>query len=432
MELLFSRTIMRLFPLPRKMIPMIQRSSLPRLMRAAFPIIGLGLLYGVGWSRLGTRALIGDEWAHLKQAQDLIALVRTGAPFHPVHPAIPGYHALLALVGLATGATTVEFFRGISLLLSAATVVAFYLAARQLGGKSMLLVRTAQFVFLPIAFPFVFLLYTDVPSLLPILLCVWALTARRYGMAGLAAIATVAMRQNNVIWILLFLLLTIVREWKGWSLRSAAHVVKKAAPMGVSVLLLALFILWNGGIALADRGAHPFAFRIGNVVILCSVFVSMFLPLVVLQQRETVWRMWQVRQWIVPAGVLAFLLFMLLFRNDHGYNFDAWWMRNKMLLYFTRSVWHQWFYFFAFIVPAGVIAWRTPLLRKDLSWFYPFTVLYLGASWLVEPRYFFVPLTLFLLFRKMERPLVEGVILMLCIGQAIALYYAAWQGMALP
>jgi hypothetical protein len=52
-----------------------------------------------------------------------------------------------------------------------------------------------------------------------------------------------------------------------------------------------------------------------------------------------------------------------------------------------------------------------PLSRRSYALVYPFTFLSVAASWLIEPRYYLVPLTLLMLMRKQEHWLTEYVLL---------------------
>lgn len=403
-----------------------------RALGIAALVLGLLAMYGVGYVYLGRRDIIGDEWAHLKQAKDLFAFLRDGTEFIPVHPAIPGYHLVLALIGLISTVNEQNFYRAVSLALSVLTVPVFAFAARDLWGRRLLVLRTLQFVFMPLAFPFFFLLYTDVPSLLPLLLCFAFLQRRRYHAAGILAFLTIATRQNNVIWILMFLIFLWIREWNGWGRAALIALVRKSALMGASIAALGVFAVINGGLSLADKEAHPPSLHTGNLFTISLCFVLMMFPVILLQPVRFVRDLVERERLLLPAGVLSLFAYLATFRNDHGYNFDAWWLRNKVLIYVTSAPWLQTLYFFCGFAVAALICARTAFARREHYLFYPFAILYLGASWLVEPRYFFAPLALFLLFRRMERWWVELGILVVFIVEAAILGTGAWKGWFLP
>ena len=101
---------------------------------------------------------------------------------------IPGYHAAVALVMWATGRTGLFSARLVSTLISALAVLVFYLLAWTVERRSAL-VRTLQFAFFPIFFPFFSLVYMDILALLLALLGFLLVLRRHYSLAGLAGIA---------------------------------------------------------------------------------------------------------------------------------------------------------------------------------------------------------------------------------------------------
>ncbi len=113
---------------------------------------------------------------------------------------IPGYHAAVALALWATGRTGLFSARLVSTLISAVTVLVFYLLAWKVEGRSAL-VRTLQFAFFPIIFPFFSLVYMDVLALMLVLLGFYFVLHRRYALAGLAGILSVLARTNNISWL---------------------------------------------------------------------------------------------------------------------------------------------------------------------------------------------------------------------------------------
>jgi len=49
----------------------------------------------------------------------------------------------------------------------------------------------------------------------------------------------------------------------------------------------------------------------------------------------------------------------------------------------------------------------TRLQQRSFYWLYPFTLLSLIPFWLVEPRYYFVPYSLFILMQERRSPRLE-------------------------
>src|SRR5262249_37910206 len=74
--------------------------------------------------------------------------------------------------------------------------------------------------------------------------------------------------------------------------------------------------------------------------------------------------------------------------------------------------------FFVPMALSGLCLWVIPL-RRHWWLLYPFTVLYLLPSWLVEPRYYLVSLSLFLLVREHATQPGAGAQLALSFGLAL-------------
>jgi alpha-1,2-glucosyltransferase len=86
-------------------------------------------------------------------------------------------------------ANPILLVRGISVLLGAAGVLVFARCRRLLGNGDRD-ERVLQFALCPIIFPYFFLIYTDVASLLLILVGVWLALERRYALCALALTAS--------------------------------------------------------------------------------------------------------------------------------------------------------------------------------------------------------------------------------------------------
>lgn len=125
------------------------------------------------------------------------------------------------------------------------------------------------------------------------------------------------------------------------------------------------------------------------------------------------------------------MLYLLTFTNTHPYNFLPWWLHNKVVLLATSSPGWK----LAFLVPIlyqVLVFVSTPLWRRELYLFYPLAVVYLAASWLIEPRYFFIPLLLFIMFRKPGRQWVEVGLVAWNAVLGLVLFWGVWHGLWLP
>ena len=359
----------------------------------------LALLVGMG-VRLNDMSGRVDEGEHVEQ---ILRLVRGEWTINPVLTTVPGFHALIAAVVHLTGLQTVEAMRADALGFALAAVVAFAACAHALA-PDRAVVRTWTWALFPILTPFLFLIYTDLTSLLFVLLALFASVRGRHGFAGLATIASMAVRQNNVLWLGFFLALALTdtttprpkREWL-W-----VYLLGFAA--------FAAFVVVNGGVAVGDQPSHPFPdVHASNVYFLLSLHFVFFLPEHVARAADVV-ALVRSQRWIGGALAVGFPLFVLTFTNTHALNTgseqDMFFLRNQLLGWLVGPLDHM-------AVAYAAVAWTvlslavTPLVRPQYLLLYPFTVLFLVPSWLVEQRYTLIPFTLFLLMRRPASARVE-------------------------
>jgi len=149
---------------------------------------------------LSFSSLYADEEVHYDQ---IARFARGDLSLNAALTTLPGYHALLGLIGYVTGVTSIPFMRFLSFLIGLATIGVFWLITRELYRDAGFL-RVLQFTFFPILFPFFFLLYTDVLSLLFILLAFFCILHERPTLAAVMSLAGVLVRQTNIVWLLFF------------------------------------------------------------------------------------------------------------------------------------------------------------------------------------------------------------------------------------
>jgi alpha-1,2-glucosyltransferase len=71
----------------------------------------------------------------------------------------------------------------------------------------------------------------------------------------------------------------------------------------------------------------------------------------------------------------------------------------------------------------------TTLRNKSYYLLYPFTVLFLVPSWLIEQRYYIVPFSLFILFKNEKSRLVEYSTIAMYIVTSALLFYGIQKGL---
>ncbi len=337
------------------------------------------------------------------------------------------YHAVIAGVASALGVEGMQAYRIISLLLCIPSFFVFHQLCSHLAEPSRAL-RTLQFLFLPVLFPYIFLVYTDALSLLFLLLALLLAQRRVDWAAGLLAIASTAVRQNNIIWLALLTAMIHVRD-HGWTLgltglRSTAA---RCWTFGLGFALFALFVAVNGGVAIGDKSMHPsFKLYSGNLfaaLFLCGLF---FLPLHLANVPSAC--RWALRHWwwIIPAIVAIYVLYQFTFAADNPYN-PA--MQKLLINKIADSVDIRmdttrtkfWRFLFYVACAATILSLAvTPLRDKACYLLYPASIVFLAPSWLIHGRYYIIPFTLFLLLRKGHAVWAEVATLLIMIGFAVA------------
>jgi alpha-1,2-glucosyltransferase len=390
-----------------------------------FPRVALGVLLlllalFVGLVMSVSLPLLADEPHHIGQ----IRLFMLGKwEILPSLTTIPGYHAIIAAVAGALGSDDVISLRIYSFGLSIfALITLFALARNARDGRAI--ERLLQMAFLPILFPLFFLLYTDVAAILFFSVALLLQDKSRYWLAAAAATASLAVRQNYIVWFA-FAALLLAKDVAGAEVAVGAkgrvqlananvfnratlgEFVRKEAGYGIGLLVFAAFVIWNGGIAVGDRAMHPFpSLHLGNLYFALFLTFFLLLPLHVVNAH----RIAALARQPVTMGALAaiLLLFLLTFAIDHPYNQPElnWWLHNRLLTVLASSLWTK-LAMFGAIAIALLSLIVTPLRHRSHTLVYPFAVLSLVPAWQIEQRYYLMPLILFLLFRVQRSLMFE-------------------------
>lgn len=333
--------------------------------------------------------LQGDEVYHTAQIHGLLAGNFT---HHRNLTTIPGYHYVLFALAKVSGWQTDAGLRFFSLLFGIGCVSLVW----RLTASGY---RTLLFTCLPIIFPFLFLVYTDIASLFFVLLGLYLIGARRYTSAGLAAITACLMRQTSVVWLVFLGVYAYVDE-HGFAFddRKKKWMVRKLWSFALGVVLFVMFLVWNhGNVSLRDLRSHPTGpLHMSNVWFMLFVFALLFLPFAVPKALETLRRFWR-RPWFWAAACGVCVFYLVSFTNTHHYNvkYGEYFIRNAILIFATQDLAHKLLAFIpVFIALAALVS--TKLERPAQYLLYPASVLFLIPSWLVEQRYYIIPLTLFL------------------------------------
>lgn len=341
-----------------------------------------------------------DERAHWRQIE---LFVHREWSMEPSITTLPGYHALIAFAAWLMGTARLPSVRLVQFEIALCAIVTFFFLARRRDPDSAA-PKTLQFVFLPILFPLFFMIYTDVASLLFVLLTALAAAAGRYPASGALGLASCLVRQNNIVWSALAFAQGYVAD-QGWRWPSRVSGLIRYAPVLMSGGAIAGWLAFNRGqVAAGDVTAHPLGTpHLGNVFFMLFLSGLLFLPLWWGYRKETWARLRRPATWAVLAA--TFVIFWFGFAADHPYNEEHGFLRNQILDWATASRARQ----AAFFLPIALTCLSLPSLRLSTAgWLvYPATVAFLLPSWLIEQRYYLIPLALLLADREPVDPRVE-------------------------
>ena len=382
----------------------------------------LGLLLvmtvmGVCFLAARTMELMADEGPHYRQIERYVAgNYATGS--ETVAQA-GGFHATATIFARLTGNSAKEDIRLFVLLISGATMLLFWSLARSFQPQVSTM-RTLQFVFFPLLFPFWFLIYTDVYALLWLLLAILALTRDRVHVSGILMIASVLVRQTYIVWLALLGL---------WTVTVAAplrQLATRGTSFGIGAGLFLLFVMANGGIAVGDRESNPdFVFHTENLLFMLLCFFVMFLPLIL----STLPQIARLRPALL-VGVLLFsvVLYFGTFRVDHPSNIGLnYFVRNALLEAMTASTGAG--VVTSVAMALAVLSLCVIRLRQPVQYLiYPFAALSVMPSWLIEQRYYLPAFALFMLFRESASPRVERTLLAVNVVMALCLFVGVAEG----
>jgi alpha-1,2-glucosyltransferase len=365
-----------------------------RLVLTAAVIVGTTLFAVAEMRPLDRHA---DETHHFRQ---ITAFCNGDWSLDPKLTTVPGAHVLTALWARATGDCSLAAARRVNIVFGLLSVAAFLYAALATP-TTRPLARTLQYFLLPILLPYHFLVYTDSVALLALLIAVGLLLRGRHVAAGLVGVLSLFLRQTNIVW-LAFIAGYILLE-QGWEGPKAY--LRRAWPCVVGAVGFGVFVIWNGGVALGDARAHRAGVSLGNVFFLLMLLAVLFLPRNLARLAAEGERLADRGFLLVLA--LLYAVFLVHFGVEHAYNRFPGFLRNDLLVTLDeRDVLRL--SAFAVVAVGAAVLYVDRLARPSYHLLYVFAVLSLLPLKLIDQRYDFAPLALFLLFRKDDSVFVEA------------------------
>jgi alpha-1,2-glucosyltransferase len=317
---------------------------------------------------------------------------------------IPGYHLVIA--SAISGAnffvdlSAMREIRLVSLSISLISIWLIFLIAKQLKIKNPTL-RTLQFIFLPISFFYFPFIYTDIFSLTLILASFYFLLKKRYTFSSFFIFLSLLTRQTNIVWATFFWCYAYVSDYGFFfSLNFLKKHLRQTigyVSMGISFMV---FIILNHGIAIGDRINQQVGFHLGNVYFFLAIVGILFLPMSFIS-FISFFKTYKIKFYrslilniIIGGSIVASFIF---FTPDlHMYNFKMHFLRNIIL----QQAYHQYIFLYSLVIFLGYLTIFQLKFEKKALLLFPFTLACVIPSWLIEQRYYIVPLVFMLLFRK--------------------------------
>jgi len=405
---------------PRTLIPIFRS---PQSRREAAYVAVAVLVVAVGAMAAGGVRL-GDEWVHYQQIEwfaagryEVVADLTT----------IPGFHAVVAAVWRVFHSESLALARGVTMAFGLLAAFGFARIRRALFPDEDPWLATLQYAFFPILFPFCFLVYTDVPSLALVLWAFRYALDRRHRLAGALCIAALLFRQTNIVWVGLIVLLQAIDLWRAgdsWRERLRASVV--LWPYAVAAGLFAAYWLWHGTLSMSRTQAHAhpdLTLHSGNLFLMLFVVGLFFLPLLPLWLARYA-RAVRARPALLAVPLLLGLLYAFTFKVDHPYNliFPEFTLHNGILVYVAHHRWAS-VAFGAVAMVAGCAVSQVRWQRPAFALVLPASILFVSASWLIEQRYYLIPVALLLALRRAEDRRAERLMLAFWIPVAVGFTY---------
>ena len=345
--------------------------------------------------------LIGDEPYHARQVD---RFVNDDYTLFKGLTVPPTYHYVIMFIAKRIGVNTLAGYRIINTVLLLVTLIPlFYLLTRSLT-------KTFQLYFFPLMFMFYFVVYTDLFSLMTVLAAFYFVKRKWYWLSAAFAVLSIFVRQNNIFWLGFICAYIYVSEYGykiSWDIIKDYY--KKVWLYVVGVVLFGIFIWMKGSVVMGDVEKHPIAIYFGNIWFVLFLFFFLFFPYIIVNIPKMICCI-KKRKSIMVLLVGIFLIGLGTFYNSHIYNNKPGIWFNNLLQMLQASPFLLIIYF---IIVCIVVLYLCGVKFRDKGDYllYPFTVLYLILSWLIEPRYYFIPFAFFIIFKPSSKVWVERVVL---------------------
>ena len=283
-----------------------------------------------------------------------------------------------------------------------------------------------QLVFLPVIFPYLPLVYTDIPALVCLLLCAWLMHQRQFITAALAGALATWVRQPSLIWLGLLTVWAGLREYhQHQNLMRSALVMLPAA---VVMALFAVYFWLNGSVALGEKASHRVSVNPTNAYFMLMMAGVLFLPVVIREATHS-WRWLISHRWLWLVLIAGMPVFLLTYAVDSPFNGPQYNMFIRNLILNTLKEQQLLLVLsYLFMAFSALTLIRSPLRNKHfrLLWLaMPLAVMFMP---LIEQRYYMMGFALWLLCRQRQSDVFEGLLLLWLMSLSAIIYWGVGHG----
>lgn len=370
---------------------------------------------------------IGDELVHIPQIQSFL---HGHYVANDALTMIPGYHLLMAAVMHVLGLHSISGMRVVTSVFGLLAALIFFFIRRAVDDPRPLK-RAAMFLFLPLLYPYDFLVYTDILSAALVLAAMLAVLKRSHVLPAICLCAAILVRQNNVVWVgfmALFAAWPLLQEGH-WRWRETyAGLVRTGIPYLLPLAMFLGYWAWNGSIALekSQTVSHPdLQWHRGNIYFFLFLVFACFPNQVWFGVKDF---LGAARQrpllWLIPLLVLALAK---LDGNSANVGAEHSIFHNGVIAVVRSGLGYH--LLFAMMAALAACCLLYTSFAVSQGWLiYPFAAFYLSASWLIENRYSIIPLALWMSLQKSRNERADSFVLTAWIVVSVALTHRILHG----
>jgi hypothetical protein len=242
----------------------------------------------------------------------------------------------------------------------------------------------------------------------------------RWLTAGLVASLSVLVRQTNaVVLVFMIAVLWLERSRYGSAYEQVGSFLRQAGSCLLGVCAFVVFVLFNEGVAIGDRGRHAVGLHVGNVYFALFLLAVVALPSGLSAVRANINPL--SRSALFPAVLLtSYAIYICAFKVNHYYNTIPAFLHNALLLWVKQSPLTLSLFFVPIAIGIAVV-WSTDFVRAAHRVWIPLSAFVLVPESLIEQRYAIIPIVYWMLLRKDSSPRAEllGLIISFCLSMTL-------------